>query len=187
MKAEIVYVDINVLIPYEKNPRKNEKSVDLVATSISEYGFKQPIVIDKDNVVVAGHTRLLAAKKLGLKEVPVIKASDLTKAQVKGYRLMDNKSSDFSEWDEDLLNQELKELKEQGFDITTAGFEEEEYNHLNFEEIGHKDKEDVKDNEPTMKIIFKNKDDFKLLEDDLKSLIKEKYDKVKVTILGGEI
>lgn len=103
----IIEMDIEKVIPYENNPRKNEEAVDKVALSISAFGFKVPIVIDANNVVVTGHTRLKAAKKLGMNTVPCIKADDLTDEQIKAFRLADNKVAEFSQWDEDKLMQEL--------------------------------------------------------------------------------
>jgi site-specific DNA-methyltransferase (adenine-specific) len=100
---DIRLVNINDVKPYEKNPRKNDKAVDKVAASIKEFGFKQPLVVDKDGILIVGHTRLKAAQKLGIKEVPVIYAEDLTDEQVKAYRLADNKTGEFAEWDMDLL------------------------------------------------------------------------------------
>ncbi len=105
------------LIPYINNPRNNENAVDKVASSISEFGFKNPIVIDKNNVIINGHTRLLASKKLGLKEVPVIVADDLSEAQVKAFRIADNKTSEYATWDEELLKIELEQLEEMNFNL----------------------------------------------------------------------
>lgn len=104
---EIVNKKLSELKPYEKNPRKNDEAVKYVANSIKEFGFKVPIVIDKDNVIVAGHTRYKASKQLKLKEVPCIVADDLTEEQIKAFRLADNKVSELAEWDFDLLNMEL--------------------------------------------------------------------------------
>ena len=118
---EIVYKNVRELVPYEKNPRKNTKAVKYVANSISEFGFKVPIIIDENNVVVCGHTRLLASEKLGLDEVPCIIAKDLTEEQIKAFRLADNKVSEKAEWDFDLLNEEIDELFD--FDMTEFGFE----------------------------------------------------------------
>ena len=118
---EIVYKRIGELVPYEKNPRKNTKAVKYVANSIETFGFKVPIVIDENNVVVCGHTRLLASEKLGMDEVPCIIAKDLTEEQIKAFRLADNKVSEKAEWDFDLLNEEMDELFD--FDMTEFGFE----------------------------------------------------------------
>ena len=111
------------LIPYINNPRNNENAVDKVASSISEFGFKNPIIIDKNNVVINGHTRLLASKKLGLKEVPVIVADDLSEAQVKAFRIADNKTSEYAEWNEELLKIELEQLEDMNFDLECTGFD----------------------------------------------------------------
>lgn len=108
------------LKPYEKNPRKNEEAVKYVVESIKEFGFKVPIVIDKDNVIVAGHTRYKGAKKLDLKEVPCIIADDLTDEQIKAFRLADNKVAEKAEWDFELLNSELEDLFD--FDMVALGF-----------------------------------------------------------------
>lgn len=101
---------LNELKPYERNPRKNDRAVDGVAESIKQFGFKQPIVVDKNNVIVAGHTRYKAAKKLGLTIVPVVRADDLTEKQVKAYRILDNKLNELSYWDFDLLDVELADF-----------------------------------------------------------------------------
>lgn len=118
---DIVEMKVDELIPYENNPRKNDAAVDKVALSISAFGFKVPIVIDKNNVIVCGHTRHLAAKKIGLTEVPCIRADDLTDDQIKAFRLADNKVSEFSEWDEEKLLKELEALGE--VDMSIYGFE----------------------------------------------------------------
>lgn len=118
---KIEELKLSELKEYEKNPRNNEVAVDYVAESIKQFGFKVPIVIDKDNVIIAGHTRFKAAKKLGLKTVPCIKADDLTEEQVKAYRLADNKVSEFATWDFDLLNEELEDIT--NLDMIALGFE----------------------------------------------------------------
>lgn len=113
------------LIPYEKNPRYNDGAVDAVANSIKEFGFKVPIVIDKDNVIVAGHTRVKAALQLGLEKVPCIVADDLTPEQVAAFRLADNKTGELAAWNYELLDEELKRL--QGIiDMELFGFSEME-------------------------------------------------------------
>lgn len=123
---EIKNININELKPYEKNPRKNDDAVQYVAESIKQFGFKVPIIIDKNNVIVAGHTRYKAAEQLGLKEVPCIVADDLTDAQIKAFRLADNKVSEKSGWDLGLLGDEIKELQDLDLDIdldlTKLGF-----------------------------------------------------------------
>ena len=106
----IINKRVDDLIPYAKNPRNNKKAVDKVANSIAEFGFKVPLVVDINNVVICGHTRLLASKKLGLDEVPCIIADDLSEEQIKAFRLVDNKVSEASEWDYDLLDEELSEI-----------------------------------------------------------------------------
>lgn len=119
---EVIYKNIDELIPYENNPRKNDNAVEYVKNSIKDFGFKVPVVIDKDNIVVAGHTRLKAAKEINLDRIPCIVADDLTEEQIKAFRLADNKVSEFSEWDFDLLNKELDELKEFNLDSELYGF-----------------------------------------------------------------
>jgi DNA modification methylase len=111
--------------PYEKNPRRNDGAVAAVAASIQAYGFRQPIVVDKDNVVIAGHTRLKAAVQLGLTHVPV-HVADMTPEQAKAYRLADNRTNEIAEWDDDLLAGELRDLKDMGVDIAALGWEPEE-------------------------------------------------------------
>ena len=118
---EIVYKNISELQPYKNNPRNNNEAVEYVANSIKEFGFKVPIIIDKNNEIIAGHTRLEASKKLGLKEVPCIIADDLTEEQVKAFRLADNKVSEIAEWDFDLLEKELKDIAD--LDMLDFGFE----------------------------------------------------------------
>lgn len=120
---DIIQKKIADIIPYERNPRQNDEAVKYVMESIKEFGFKVPIVIDKDNVIVAGHTRLKAAKKLKLDEVPCIVADDLTDEQIKAFRLADNKVAEKAEWDFDLLECELDELID--FDMSLFGFEED--------------------------------------------------------------
>lgn len=114
-------INIKDIRPYEKNPRKNNSAVAYVAESIKQFGFKVPIIIDKNNVIVAGHTRYKAAKKLGINTVPVIIADDLTDEQIKAFRLADNKVAEQAEWDIDLLNEELEEIFD--IDMTDFGFE----------------------------------------------------------------
>ena len=127
-KVVIEYRNIEDINPYEKNPRKNEDAVRDVAESIRHFGFKVPIIVDKEGVIIAGHTRLKAAKKLGMTEVPVIQADDLTEEQAKAFRVADNKVAERSLWDIDILKDELADLD----DIFT-GFSDDELAEL-FEE-----------------------------------------------------
>ena len=108
--------------PYENNPRSNDAAVDAVAESIREFGFRQPIVVDGDGVIVVGHTRYKAALKLGLAEVPVHVADGLTPAQLKAYRLADNQTARLSEWDQEKLIRELTELQSMDIDLDVTGF-----------------------------------------------------------------
>lgn len=122
-KINVIYKNVEELIPYVNNPRDNTDAIDKVASSIKNFGFKVPIVIDAQNEIITGHTRLLASKKLGLKEVPVIVAGDLTEAQVKAFRIADNKVSEYAKWDDELLKIELEELQDIDFDLELTGFE----------------------------------------------------------------
>ena len=121
----ITWVAIDAITPYENNPRKIPKeAIEKVAASIREFGFRQPIVVDKDMVVIVGHTRLLAARSLGYDEVPVLVASDLPPEKVKAYRLADNKTNEFTSWDDDRLMEELTAfLSVDGFDMEDFGFD----------------------------------------------------------------
>ena len=114
---------IGDVVPYEKNPRLNDQAVDAVANSIREFGFKVPIVVDSKGVVVSGHTRLKAAKTLGLAEVPVIVADDLDDTKIKAFRLADNKVAELADWDESLLIKELEELDDLNYDMGQFDFE----------------------------------------------------------------
>lgn len=116
---EIIYKQLTDLVPYQNNPRKNEEAVSFVANSISEFGFKNPIIIDRNNVIIAGHTRRLAALKLGLQTVPCIVAEDLSEEQAKALRLADNRVAEKAKWDADLLEEELKGI----FDIDMGQFD----------------------------------------------------------------
>lgn len=103
-------IDVKDIQEYENNARKNEKAVALVVESIENYGFKVPVIVDKNNVLVAGHTRLKAAQQLGLEKIPAIIADDLTEEQIKAYRLADNKTAELSTWDFERLEQELEAI-----------------------------------------------------------------------------
>src|SRR5260370_39718459 len=113
---------INSIRPYENNPRINDAALDAVAASIKEFGFRQPIVVDEEGVIIVGHTRYFAALKLGMTEVPVHVAVGLTPAQAKAYRLADNQTAQLSDWDNDKLVVELAKLRDMDFDLGLTGF-----------------------------------------------------------------
>ena len=121
---KVIEKNIGDIFPYENNPRNNESAVDAVAKSIEAFGFKQPIVVDKDNVIIVGHTRWEAAQRLGLEKVPVLVAEDLTEQQAKAYRLADNKTNELASWDFLALDEELDGILD--FDMTEFGFDDEE-------------------------------------------------------------
>jgi ParB-like chromosome segregation protein Spo0J len=131
---KVIQVPIENVIPYERNPRNNIDAVDKVAASIREFGWRQPIVVDEGMVVIAGHTRLMAAKQLGLKDVPVHVAIGLTPEQVKAYRIADNRVGEEAEWKNDLLKLELEDLAASGFGIDLTGFDASELNEIMFPE-----------------------------------------------------
>ena len=132
---QIEIADINSIKPYENNPRKlSDTAIEKVAMSLKEYGFRQPIVVDKDRVIVAGHTRFRASKKLGLKNVPISIIDNLTEEQINAYRIADNRTAEESEWDNELLKMEIKELEAQDFKLDLLGFNDEQLNNILFEE-----------------------------------------------------
>lgn len=150
LRLQVVLKSLDQIIPYINNPRINEKGIDKVASSIKEFGFNSPIILDKDNVIIAGHTRYLAAQKLGLEEVPCINVEHLSPAQIKAYRIADNKVAEYSGWEDELLKLELEQLKEIEFDLSLTGFEEWETEHL-LNPISEEDLQDFfveKENKP---------------------------------------
>lgn len=138
---QIVYKNIDEIRAYEKNPRKNDEAVKYVANSIKEFGFKVPVVIDSDGVIVAGHTRVKAARELGITDIPCIVADDLTPEQVKAFRLADNKTAEMAGWDFTLLQDELAELAD--FNMVDYGFTKQEDFDIDsfFEDAEPKEKE----------------------------------------------
>lgn len=119
-KLQIVYRPLSCIKPYERNPRKNKDAVPAVRESIRQFGFKIPIVIDNKNTIICGHTRVLAAKELGMAEVPCVVADELSDAQIKAFRLADNKVGELASWDMDLLPLELADIQ---MPMTDFGFE----------------------------------------------------------------
>lgn len=169
---ELEYLSSEELIPYDNNPRDNKKSVDKVAASIREFGFKVPIIIDADNVIVCGHTRLLAAKKLKLDEVPVIRADDLSEEQIRAFRLADNKVGESSEWDIDLLGEELGEIFD--LDMSEFGF--------NLEEPEKKERKDLSAEIATeYQVVIDCKDEIE--QEDLYNRLEEEGYKCRVLTL----
>lgn len=121
---KVVLMELKEIHPYPNNPRINDAAVDAVASSIREFGFRSPIIVDGNHVIIAGHTRFKAAKKLKLEKVPVIVADDLSEKEVKALRLADNKTGELAKWDGDLLTKELEDLI--NIDMSQFGFTEEE-------------------------------------------------------------
>lgn len=131
---QIVYLPIDEIREYENNPRDNEKAVAAVARSIKRFGVRSPAIIDKDNVLIAGHTRIKAAKQLGMTEYPCVRADDLTKNQAKAFRLADNRMQEDSQWDTEALAAEFNALKDNGFDLSETGFDEFEIGGIDMSE-----------------------------------------------------
>lgn len=159
---QIITKKLSDLRPYARNPRKNDQAVDAVANSIREFGFKVPIVIDKNGEIIAGHTRYKAAKKMNLEEIPCIIADDLTEEQIKAFRLADNKVGELADWDFDLLSDELNEITD--IDMNEFGFLE---NMNQTEEANRKDISDA--------LRF---DDYKLIVEGTEEELNELYDKL---------
>lgn len=156
---QIEYKKLSELNPYKNNPRKNDQAVDAVANSIREFGFKVPVVIDKNGEIIAGHTRYKAAKKLKLKEIPCIIADDLTEEQIKAFRLADNKVGELAEWDLDMLDIELDEITE--IDMERFGF---------FEEENDSERDDISETITT--------DEYELIVSGEESELQELYDRL---------
>ena len=177
----IINMNITELKPYEKNPRINDNAVEYVANSIKEFGFKVPIVIDQNYVIVAGHTRLKAAKQLGLKEIPVIIADDLTPEQIKAFRLADNKTAEFATWDNDLLLGELMDLKTESFDMLPFGFIDESES---YQEVEEDDYEINFPDEPISKYgdVYKLGDHVLMCGDSTKEDVKTLMNDIKVNL-----
>lgn len=145
---------IDQVIPYARNPRKNGDAIAKVAASLKEFGWQQPIVVDNEMVVIAGHTRLAAARTLGMEKVPVVIADGLTPAQVKAYRLADNRVSQEAQWDDELLSVELEELLADGYNLSETGFDEDELASLLAQEIeGLTDEDSVPEVPETPKTV----------------------------------
>jgi ParB-like chromosome segregation protein Spo0J len=162
-------VSVEKLIPYARNSRTHSaEQVDQIAASIKEFGFLNPIITDGENGIVAGHGRVMAAKKLGLKELPCIDASHLTETQRRAYIIADNKIAINSDWDTEMLRVEFQELQEMGFDLELTGFSLDEISELEFdegEEVGMPDLPDG-DKEPFQQKTFTLHDEQAVVVDD---------------------
>lgn len=164
---EIKMIKVEDLKPYENNPRYNDDAVEYVANSIKEFGFKVPIVLDKNNVIVAGHTRYKASLELGLKEVPCIVADDLTDEQIKAYRLADNKVADKAEWNFELLDEELNGILD--IDMSQFDFNIDALEELDLDELDD-DREKTKVN---ISIVIDNYVDFEKIKERIENLADE--------------
>lgn len=141
-EREVQYCSPEELIPYEKNPRDNRLAIDDVVRSIEEYGFTNPILVNEEKVILAGHTRREAAILAGMERVPYIVVDGLTETQQRAYRLADNKLSELALWDEDLLKEELEDLLDADYDLSLTGFSDVDLTDI------LKDEEDLEDIEP---------------------------------------
>ena len=129
----ITDVKIDEIIPYHDNPRVNTDAINVVKKSLSEFGFQQPLVLDKDNIIIVGHTRFAAAKELGFTDVPCFIASDLSEDKIKAYRIMDNKSAEYASWNYGLLTKEITDLLESDYDLEYTGFTDVELEDMGFD------------------------------------------------------
>lgn len=166
-KLKIEYVDINSIKPYKKNPRKNEEAIPYVMESIKQFGFKNPVILDKGNVIICGHTRIESAKRLGITEIPCIYADDLTDEQIKAFRLADNKVAEISEWDIDLLDTELDDIL--NIDMSDFGFDldlEDEFNEEDLEDERKKEKVNVS-------IVLNSYQDYEIIKERIENLTDE--------------
>ena len=160
MKQEIMYCDPLDLVPYENNPRINDYAVKKVLESIKEFGFQNPILVDKDKVIIAGHTRREASLLAGLETVPYIIADDLTPEQVKAYRIADNKLGELATWDEDML-----EIQEQEIPLEVLGFTEIDLQQIFVEE--KEEKETQKEEKTTLPMLRFGSNSIRITEDEL--------------------
>ena len=167
----ITNMKISALKEYESNPRLiNDEAVDKVAASIKEFGFKVPIIVDENNVIVAGHTRKLAAQSIGMEEVPVTIADDLTEDQIKAFRLADNRVAEFSEWDFEKLEEEIN-----GIENDFTGFSAEDIKKMFGDDDEEESFDDVGDDlEKTMEVIIEC-DDEKTQQELYERLTEEGY------------
>ena len=165
-KLQVQYIDPLELKPYENNPRVNDYAVKKVMESIKEFGFNNPILVDEDMVIIAGHTRREASILAGLDKVPYIVASHLTPEKVRAYRIADNKLAELSTWDEELLRAELWDLQEAEFNLEVLGFTEMDLTKL-FEEKDEKKEKTVKEEKTTLPMLRFGSNSVRITEDEL--------------------
>lgn len=159
---KIIEKNIADISAYENNPRRNENGVEKVAASISEFGFKVPIIIDKNNVIVCGHTRVKAARKLKIKTIPCVIADDLTDEQIKGFRIADNKTAEFSDWDFKLLDDELSKIID--IDMSEFGFFDESINDDELEDLIESEVEQRNKEVHKVEVICNSEEETKIVE-----------------------
>ncbi|AVM69720.1 DNA methyltransferase [Lachnospiraceae bacterium oral taxon 500] len=185
---EILYGDPIDLIPYEKNPRINDYAVKKVLESIKEFGFRNPILVDEDMVIIAGHTRREASILAGMESVPYIILKDLTPEQIKAYRIADNKLAELSNWDEDLLKAELFELQAVDFPLEVMGFTEIDLQGIFEEKEIEEEKEKTpKEEKTTLPMLRFGSNSVRITEDDLILLSNRYNEYVELTPEEGFI
>lgn len=165
----VLYADPNELIPYEKNPRNNKLAINEVVRSIKEYGFTNPILVNAEMVILAGHTRREASILAGLDRVPYIILDDLTPEQEKAYRLADNKLAELSLWDEDLLKEELEDLLDKDYDLSLTGFTDVDLSGLftDVEEPGEEEDDTPKEEKTTLPMLRFGSNSVRITQDEL--------------------
>lgn len=177
-KLEVKYIPIKNIKPYKNNPRLNEETIPYVMNSIKEFGFKNPIILDKENIIICGHTRAESAKRLGMEEVPVIYADDLTDEQIKAFRLADNKVAEKSLWDYTKLDEELEGIL--NIDMEMFDFDTTDENYI--DDLLENDFGNQGDGSKTFSVSFTFD---KKYEEKVLNYIKENgKDKIKSLIIG---
>ena len=188
VKQELKYCDPLDLIPYENNPRVNDYAVKKVLESIEEFGFRNPILVDADMVIIAGHTRREASILAGLEKVPYLVADDLTPEQVKAYRIADNKLAELSSWDEEMLKEELWGLQEADFSLEVLGFTEMDLKDLFTEKEEEPEKEKApKEEKTTLPMLRFGSNSVRITEDELVMLSNRYNEYVELTPEEGFI
>lgn len=184
---QVQYADPLELIPYENNPRVNDYAVKKVLESIKEFGFRNPILVDADMVIIAGHTRREASILAGLERVPYIVADDLTAEQVKAYRIADNKLAELSSWDDELLKEELFGLEEVDFPLEVMGFTEMDLKDLFTEEDPPVKEKKPKEEKTTLPMLRFGSNSVRITEDELVLLSNRYNEYVELTPEEGFI